>query len=85
MGMRLPQVTAGTIARLLVASLAVGMVMAFLGLTPREIVSYATGFARDAVENAQAWLGAFVSYVLLGAVIVVPIWLASVLLKSFRR
>jgi hypothetical protein len=83
--MTMPQITAGTLLRLLLASLIVGAVMAFLGITPRDVLSYATGFAHDVIENAAAWVGSIFSYVLLGAVIVIPIWLISLLLKTVSR
>ena len=83
--MTFPQITAGTILRLLAASLVVGALMAWLGLSPGEIVRYITGFANEVLENAAAWVGTVISYVLLGAVIVIPIWLVAVLLKTFRR
>lgn len=83
--MNLPRVTAGTLVRLLIASLAVGAVMAILDVQPRDLLSYATGFTRELFENAAAWVGTAVTYVLLGAVIVVPIWLLGMLFKSFRR
>ena len=83
--MTFPQITAGTILRLLAASLVVGALMAWLGVTPGEIVRYITGFAGEVLDNAAAWVGSVVSYVLLGAVIVIPIWLVAVLLKTFRR
>ncbi len=80
-----PQVTAGTVLRLLAASAVVGMAMAYFDFTPRDVVRYVTGFATEIVDNAAAWVGTAISYVLLGAVIVVPIWLISLLLKTFRR
>ena len=80
-----PQITVGTIVRLLVASAIVGMAMAYFDFTPRDVVGYLTGFASEIVDNAAAWVGTSISYVLLGAVIVIPIWLISVLLKTFRR
>ena len=81
----LPRVTVGTLVRLLLASLAVGAAMAILGVTPRDIFTYVTGFTREVAENAAAWVGTAVSYVLLGAVIVIPIWLLSLLFRSFKR
>jgi hypothetical protein len=65
--------------------LVVGMIMAFLGVTPRDVLGYVTGFANEAMNNAAAWAGSAISYVLLGAVIVIPIWLLSVLFKTFNR
>jgi len=80
-----PRIDFGTIVRLLVASAIVGMAMAYFDFTPRDVVRYVTGFASEVVDNAAAWVGTGISYVLLGAVIVIPIWLISVLLKTFRR
>jgi hypothetical protein len=66
---------AGVIVRLAVISFAVGVLLAFLGVSPFEIIDgltdlfyriYDMGF--DAVE----WM---IRYLILGAVIVVPIWL----------
>ena len=81
----MPHITFGTVLKILLASLAVGMVMAWFGITPTWVLSTITGLAREAIDNAQAWVGSAVSYVLLGAVIVVPIWLISYLLKLMRH
>lgn len=81
----MPQITFGTVLRILVASLIVGAVMAWFDITPSWVLGTVTGLAKDAIDNAQAWLGSAISYVLLGAVIVVPIWLLSYLLKFLRR
>ena len=81
----MPQLNVGTLVKLLIASLVVGMIMAFLGVTPRDVLGYVTGFANEAMNNAATWAGSAISYVLLGAVIVIPIWLLSVLFKTFNR
>lgn len=83
--MTFPQVTAATLLRLLLASLIVGALMAWLGVTPREVVGYVTGFFQEVFANATSWIGSAISYVLLGAVIVVPIWLVAMLLRTFKR
>ena len=70
--------------RLIILSLIVGVVLAALGFSPYEIIDsiarlveriYNLGF--EAIEKA-------VRYFLLGAVIVVPIWLLSRLFGSPR-
>lgn len=73
-----------TLVRVLIACVIVGALMAFIGVTPRDIAHSVTGFASEAVRNAAAWAGNIVSYLLLGAVIVVPVWLISLLFRSFR-
>ncbi len=79
------RITIGTIIKLLLASLLVGMALAYFNVTPQEILAYARSQLGEAVENAGSFAGWAVSYVLLGAVIVVPLWLIHYLWKSFRR
>ena len=80
----MPRITVGTIVKLLIASLCVGLLLAFLNITPQQL--YRDGFAR--LEGLFAWavsvFGEAFSYILLGAVVVVPIWLAFYLLKALK-
>jgi hypothetical protein len=78
-------ITFNTVVRIVVASLVVGMAMAWLDVQPRDVLSWVTGGINDVLANAQAWIGWTVKYVLLGAVIVVPIWLLWYLLQFLRR
>jgi hypothetical protein len=80
-----PRVTFGTLLRVLAASLVVGMVMAWFDVQPRDVLRWVTGGFEDVLANAQAWVGWGVKYVLLGAVIVVPIWLLGYLFQFLRR
>lgn len=75
----------GVIVRLVVLSIIVGIVLSALDITPRDLVYrlrlllqriYDMGF--DAVTTA-------LQYFLLGAVIVVPIWLVTRLLSAGKR
>ena len=70
------------IIRLIFISLIVGAVMALLGLSPRALIDSALRFVRsiwamgfDAVHEVSSWLIA-------GAVIVVPVWLIARLLRG---
>ena len=81
----MPRITFGTIARILLASLAVGMAMAFFEVQPADLLSWLTTGVSDALANAGAWIGWAVKYVLLGAVVVVPIWRVWHLLLYLRR
>ena len=78
-------ITFNTVVKILVASLVVGMVMAWLDVQPRDVLTWVTSGLDDALANAQAWVGWTIKYVLLGAVIVVPIWLLWYLLQFLRR
>jgi hypothetical protein len=79
------RITFNTILRILIASLVVGMAMAFFRVQPSDVLHWVTGGIGDALANAQAWIGWTVKYVLLGAVIVVPIWLMWYVLQFLRR
>ena len=81
----MPQVTFSTILRILLASLVVGMAMAWLDVQPGDILHWLTGSLGEVLANAQAWIGWTVKYVLLGAVVVVPIWVLWYLLQFLRR
>lgn len=81
----MPRITFSTLLRILVASLVVGMAMAFFGVQPTDILSWLASSVREAAANAQAWAVWTVKYVLLGAVVVVPIWVLWYLLQFLRR
>ena len=78
-------ITFNTVVKILVASLVVGMAMAWLDVQPRDVLSWFTGGLQDALADAQDWIGWTVKYILLGAVIVVPVWLVWYLLQLLRR
>lgn len=81
----MPQITFATILRILLASLVVGMAMAWFDVQPGDILNWLTGSLDDVLANAQAWIGWTIKYVLLGAVVVVPIWGLWYLLQFLRR
>lgn len=73
-----------TALKLALLSLAVGLVLAALGLTPGELLDRAMALASGLWELASGALGWAGSYMLLGALVVVPVWLASALWKRLR-
>jgi len=80
----MPKGLAATVVKLLVASLAVGIVMRWLNITPRSLIAHfgeTIGRAFDKMGDFAGWA---VDYVIVGAVVVVPIWLAVFLLGRFR-
>ena len=81
----MPRITASTVVKLLLASLAVGLILAWLHVSPQELVSGLFGEARQMLDNAVGLFGWAFSYILLGAVIVVPIWLIAYLLKAAQN
>lgn len=82
----------GTLLRLLLASLIVGLVLTWLDVEPNDLVARARAAFAWALAQVRAVTGDLVDsagdvvgYVLVGAVVVVPIWLLSVLWKALRR
>ena len=75
-----------TVIQLVVASIIVGALFSFIGLGPREFwrgvfesVKRVLGVLGDSVGEVVATLGA---YLLIGAAIVIPIWLIARLLSG---
>jgi hypothetical protein len=82
----------GTLLRLLLASLVVGLVLTGLDIEPNEFVDRARAAVAWTLAQLRALTGGLVDsagdlvgYVLMGAVVVVPVWLLSLLVKALRR
>lgn len=63
-----------TVVGLAAASLAVGLVLSWLGITPLDILDNLGETVRRVYEVAGDFANWSAKYVLLGAVLVVPIW-----------
>lgn len=74
-----------TILKLLVLSLLVGLGLHWLDLTPLDLIENLGESARRFFEWLRGFLGWAVDYVLVGAMIVVPLWLIMLLVNRFRR
>ncbi len=72
------------VLKLAVASFIVGMIMASLGLSPWDILLGAREFLLRLWNMGFAAIDQFLGYILLGAVIVVPIWIVIRLLNMRR-
>lgn len=80
----MPRITLATLVKLLLACLVVGAVMSWLGLTPQEFWRTVRDFFVEGIESAERWVGSVLGYVLIGAVVVVPIWLARYVWRAVR-
>ncbi len=81
----MPPITLGTVVKLLLASLVIGMLMAWFDASPIDVFVWARDGLRDAFGDALAWAQWGVKYVLLGAIVVVPVWLAFYLIRAVGR
>lgn len=64
-----------TILKLLIASLLVGLVMSWFDITPRSLIENFGDTVVRMFGKVVTFFGWAFEYILLGAVIVVPIWL----------
>jgi hypothetical protein len=80
----MPSITVGTVLKLLIWSLVIGALLAFLDLSPQDVLSWITNWGREFLHDIQFYTGRVISYVLLGAVIVVPIWALSYLWRAIK-
>ena len=73
------------VIKLLVASLAVGFVLALFEINPWAYLGPLGGLSEHAIAlGARLFRWAW-TYVILGAAVVVPVWLSYVLLTYLRR
>lgn len=72
----------GVLIRLIALSIAVGVVMAWLDLTPWAVIESFRRFVQRILAHGFDAFRDVVGYFLLGAAIVVPIWLVIRLVKS---
>ena len=70
--------------RLLVISLLVGFLLSWLDIRPTDVLYAVEDFVRWAWNSVFGSLGRVIDYVLLGAAIVVPIFLLSRLFRAGR-
>ena len=81
----MPRITFGTVVKLLLASLVVGMVMAYFEASPLDVLYWARDNVRQAFGDVLGWGQWSITYVLLGAAVVVPVWLVIYLFRAFGR
>jgi hypothetical protein len=73
------------IIKLVAMSIVVGIVLSALGLTPAELFYRFDIILRRIYELGFGWVDWLFRYFLVGAVIVVPIWLIARLIGSMRK
>ena len=82
--MTAPRVTLGTIVRIVLVCFLVGLLLSFLDVDLRNLFDDLVGLVRRIFELSVDFFGWAISYVLLGAAVVLPIW-AVILLFRFLR
>lgn len=80
----MPRITVGTVVKLLILSLVVGLVLAVLNIDPKNILQSLQAGIENLIEMGADFFGWAFKYILIGAVVVVPIWLAIYLWRFLR-
>jgi hypothetical protein len=75
----------GVILRLALLSVVVGVVLSALGITPQNFLYHIEVLLRRIYDLGFATFDWFLQYLILGAIIVVPIWLIARLFGAFGR
>ena len=73
-----------TILKLLIASLLVGLVMHWFDITPRSLIANFGASVTRIFDTMASFAGWAVDYILVGAIVVVPIWLVVFLLDRIK-
>lgn len=80
----MPRITVGTVVKLLVLSLVVGLLLVGLNVDPKNVLYSLLDGAINLFEMGVDIFGWAFSYILIGAVVVIPIWLALYLWRYMR-
>lgn len=75
----------GVILRLAVLSIVVGIVLSALGIDPRDIPRHIGLLAHRIYDLGFGAFESLLGYLIVGAMVVVPIWLIARLLGAFRQ
>ena len=80
----MPKITARTIVKLIIACLLVGLVLSTLNIDPRNILESGQDAIEWLIEVGGEFFGWAVTYILIGAIVVIPIWLIMYLMRAAR-
>lgn len=72
------------VLKLIVISLIVGLLLSLFNMRPEELLTRFGDTVRAIFSIVVGWVETAVPYILLGAVVVIPIWLALVLWRYVR-
>lgn len=75
----------GTVIKLIIASLLVGLVIHWLDITPKDVLEHfgeTVAALYNAARDAIGWAS---NYIVTGALIVIPIWAIAVGLNYLQR
>jgi hypothetical protein len=80
----MPRITLATVVKLVLASIAVGAAMAFLDVQPQDVFRWLAQRLGAIVADIRYYATRALTYLLLGAVVVVPVWLVLYLWRALK-
>jgi hypothetical protein len=75
----------GVVIRLVILSIVVGVILSALGITPQNIFFQFNILLRRIYDLGFGAIESVIGYLILGAMVVVPVWFIARLVKSVRR
>ena len=79
-----PKITAQIIVKLIIACLLVGPVLSTLNINPRDILESGQDAIEWLIEVGGEIFGWALTYILIGAIVVIPIWPILYMVKAAR-
>ncbi|NQU58734.1 MAG: hypothetical protein HQ513_16020 [Rhodospirillales bacterium] len=80
----MPKNFASTLIKLAIGSLLLGLLLRFFSISPRKLLEGLGDTALEIFDIIAGMLAWAVEYILIGAIVIVPIWLVLVAWRSFR-
>lgn len=81
----MPRITLATVVKLVVASILVGAAMAFFDVQPQDVWRWLADRIGAVLADIHHYASRALTYLLLGAVVVVPIWVLFYLWRAIRK
>jgi Na+/H+-dicarboxylate symporter len=81
----MPQNIGRTVIKVVVWSLVIGLLLAAFDIEPKALLEGLGETAQAIFDVVAGFIEWTVPYILLGAVVVIPIWLIMAAIKIFRR
>lgn len=83
--MDLPPITIGKIVKIVLVCLVVGFLMTVVGIGPDTVWNWVIGLVEKSVDLARHILSNGLEYILVGAAVVVPVYLIIYLTRVMRK
>tara|TARA_E500000331_G_scaffold265053_1_gene256242 strand:- start:590 stop:841 length:252 start_codon:yes stop_codon:yes gene_type:complete len=80
----MPKITVSTIVKLIIACLLVGLVLSTLDVDPRNILAIGQAVIEWLIEVGGEFFARALTYILIGAIVVIPIWVVMYLLRAVK-